>query len=32
MDPTSASVLTLQCPDQPGIVAAVANLIAGAGR
>ncbi len=28
MDTTSTSVLTLQCADQPGIVAAVANLIA----
>ena len=25
------SILTLQCPDQPGIVAAVANLIADVG-
>jgi len=30
MDPATA-VLTLQCADQPGIVAAVANLIADAG-
>ena len=28
---TEPSVLTLQCPDQPGIVAAVANLIAEVG-
>jgi formyltetrahydrofolate deformylase len=31
MDTTATSVLTLQCADQPGIVAAVANLIAAAG-
>jgi formyltetrahydrofolate deformylase len=31
MDTDAPSVLTLQCADQPGIVAAVANLIAGAG-
>jgi formyltetrahydrofolate deformylase len=28
---TEPAVLTLRCPDQPGIVAAVANLIAAAG-
>jgi len=31
MTTTEHSVLTLQCPDQPGIVAAVANLIADVG-
>ncbi len=31
MTTAAPSVLTLQCPDQPGIVAAVANLIAGTG-
>src|SRR4051794_21228886 len=31
MAPTASSVLTLQCADQPGIVAAVANLIADSG-
>jgi len=31
MTTTDLSVLTLQCPDQPGIVAAVANLISDVG-
>jgi len=31
MDTETTAVLTLRCPDQPGIVAAVANLIADTG-